>query len=150
MLCRTFFAITAVVAVAGGTTIAQENPRLLPKPDDKPGAAGKPIKVFMLMGQSSVVGMGDLGPETAKGRLTHLTKTDKKYSWLVDGHKWTERKDVYYYDARLKKGGGADPDREQWQVHRPGTRVRVRHGTRLGCAPGRRQIRAILGRRGTC
>lgn len=45
---QTFFALTALVAMTG-TTLAQESPKTLPKPDDKPGAAGKPIKVFILM-----------------------------------------------------------------------------------------------------
>jgi alpha-galactosidase len=78
-------------------------------PDDKPGAVGKPIQVFILMGQSNMVGMGDLGPETAKGSLTYLTRTEKKYPWLIDGDKWTSRKDVYYYDARTKRGAPLSP-----------------------------------------
>ncbi len=88
---------------------AQKTPDVNLKPDDKPGAAGKPVKVFILMGQSNMVGMGDIKPDTAKGTLTYLTKTDKKYPWLVDGDKWTERKDVYYYDARVKKGAPLSP-----------------------------------------
>jgi hypothetical protein len=106
MLTRMCFALVVAVTLAG-TTFAQE--QSLPKPDDKPGAAGKPVKVFILMGQSNMVGMGDIGPDTAKGTLTYLTKTDKKYPWLVDGDKWTERKDVYYYDARVKKGAPLSP-----------------------------------------
>lgn len=90
--------------------VAQEKPKDLPRPDDRPGAAGKPIKVFILMGQSNMVGMGDIGPETTKGTLTYLTKTEKKYPFLVDEQgKWTVRKDVYYYDARVKKGGPISP-----------------------------------------
>jgi len=88
---------------------AQKDPTASLKPDDKPGAAGKPIKVFILMGQSNMVGMGDIGPEDKNGTLTHLTKIDKKYPFLVDGDKWTERKDVYYYDARVKKGAQLSP-----------------------------------------
>jgi len=105
---RGLFLFVAAVA-ATGIALAQEGPKALPKPDDKPGAAGKPIQVFILMGQSNMVGMGDLGPETAKGTLTHLTRTEKKYPFLVDGEKWTERKDVYYYDARVKKGAPLSP-----------------------------------------
>jgi hypothetical protein len=30
------------------------------------------VKVFILMGQSNIVGMGDIGPETNKGTLTYL------------------------------------------------------------------------------
>lgn len=101
--------VVLVVALAGGPAAAQKTPEVSLKPDDKPGAAGKPIKVFILMGQSNMVGMGDIGPETATGTLEHLTKTDKKYPWLVDGDTWAERKDVYYYDARVKKGAPLSP-----------------------------------------
>lgn len=89
---------------------AQEKPQNLARPDDKPGAAGKPIKVFILMGQSNMVGMGDIGPENKQGTLTYLTKTEKKYPFLIDDKgTWTVRKDVYYYDARVKKGGPLGP-----------------------------------------
>jgi hypothetical protein len=82
----------------------------LTRPDDKPADMTKPVKVFILMGQSNMVGMGDIGPETTKGTLAHLTKTEKKYPFLVDDSgQWTVRKDVYYYDARVKKGGPLSP-----------------------------------------
>ncbi len=83
--------------------------RVLQKPDNRPGAAGKPIQVFILMGESNMLGMGDIGPETVKGTLTNLTKTAKRYPFLVDGNNWTERKDVYYFDARAKKGAAMSP-----------------------------------------
>lgn len=101
--------LTCAILTAVGPALAQEKSRPLPRPDDKPGAAGKPIKVFVLMGQSNMVGMGDIGPEMTNGTLAHLTKSDKKYPWLVDGDKWTERKDVFYYDARVKKGAPLGP-----------------------------------------
>jgi len=104
------YAILLLAVAFVGSTLAHEKPIDLPQPDDKPGAVAKPIQVFVLMGQSNMVGMGDIGPETAKGTLTHLTRIDKKYPWLVgSGNKWTERKDVYYYDARVKKGAPLSP-----------------------------------------
>jgi hypothetical protein len=99
-----------VVAVFVASAAAQEKRAPLPRPDDKPGAADKRVKVFILMGQSNMVGMGEVGPETTKGTLAYLTKKDKKYPWLIDDEgKWTVRKDVYFYDARLKKGGPLSP-----------------------------------------
>lgn len=35
---------------------AQEKPDISLKPDDKPGASNKPVQVFILMGQSNMVG----------------------------------------------------------------------------------------------
>lgn len=99
-----------LLALQGAAALAQTTPEVSLTPDDKPGATNKPIKVFILMGQSNMIGMGDIGPETAKGTLKYLTQTDKKYPWLVgSGDKWTERKDVYYYDARVKKGAPLSP-----------------------------------------
>ncbi len=108
MRFRLLFASMTLFAMAG-LAVAQENPPTLPTPDDKPGAARRPIQVFILMGQSNMIGMGDIGPEATRGTLLYLTRTDKKYPWLVDGDKWTERKDVYYYDARVKKGAPLSP-----------------------------------------
>lgn len=101
-------AVLLLVFLAG-VSFAQKTPDANLKPDDKPADHTKKVKVFILMGQSNMVGMGDLKPETAKGTLTYLTKAEKKYPWLVDGDRWTERKDVYYYDARVKKGGPLSP-----------------------------------------
>ena len=106
---RRLFSAVLTLAAAAGTAFAQKAPDADPTPDGKPGAAGKPVQVYILMGQSNMVGMGDIGPETVKGTLAYLTKTEKKYPWLVAGDKWTERKDVYYYDARVKKGAPLGP-----------------------------------------
>jgi hypothetical protein len=107
---QTIIALAVVCAVSTGAALPQEKSKTLPRPDDKPEVPGKPIKVFILMGQSNMVGMGDVGPETKKGTLAYLTKTDKKYPFLIDDKgKWTARKDVYFYDARVKKGGPLSP-----------------------------------------
>ena len=61
--------------------------------------------MFILLGQSNRVGMGDIQPGDKPGTLTTLTKTEKKYPCLVDDAGQSRvRKDVYYYDARAKKG----------------------------------------------
>ncbi len=76
------------------------------RPDDSPADQTKKVKVFILMGQSNMVGMGDIEPAGKPGTLTTLAKTEKRYPFLLDdAGQWTKRKDVYYYDARVKKGG---------------------------------------------
>jgi hypothetical protein len=54
------------------------------RPDDKPADQTKKVKVFILMGQSNMVGMGDILPADKPGTLTTLTKTEKKYPYLLD------------------------------------------------------------------
>jgi len=105
---RILSAVT-LVALAAATLVlnstAAEFPAPLARPDGKPADQTKKVKVFILLGQSNMVGMGDILPDTKPGTLTTLTKTEKKYSYLVDdAGQWTVRKDVYYYDARVKKG----------------------------------------------
>ena len=100
----TIAALAATVLIA--TSAAAEVPAQLTKPDGKPADQTKKVKVFILMGQSNMVGMGDILPGDKPGTLTTLTTDGKKYPYLVDdAGQWTVRKDVHYYDARVKKGG---------------------------------------------
>ena len=53
------------LAVGGLLLIAQwaaakDIPAQLPDPDNAPPAADKPVKVYILSGQSNMVGMGDI------------------------------------------------------------------------------------------
>ena len=50
-------AMTSVVFSAA----AKDIPAVLPDPDGKPGNAIRPVKVYILAGQSNMVGMGDIG-----------------------------------------------------------------------------------------
>ncbi len=69
----------------------------LPDPDGKPADMTHPVKVFILMGQSNMLGAGkvELGKKGGEGTLEQAVKTENLYPFLVDdsGH-WTERKDV--------------------------------------------------------
>ncbi|HRZ56822.1 MAG TPA: sialate O-acetylesterase [Candidatus Paceibacterota bacterium] len=102
--------LLAASAIGLATATAADKPSSasqapLSRPDGKPADPTRKVKVFILMGQSNMVGMGDVGPETNKGTLLYLTKKQDKYPWLLDEDgKWTVRKDVYYYDARVRKG----------------------------------------------
>jgi alpha-galactosidase len=55
----TVFAVALLVAFAVPVA-AEELPSQLPDPDGKPGVATKPVKVYILSGQSNMVGMGDI------------------------------------------------------------------------------------------
>lgn len=94
------------------------------KPDPKPGAAGKPAKVFVLAGQSNMEGQGfikaDPKRNDGKGSLEHLTKdpaTADKFKNLLGGKpgEWAVRDDVWihYLDrkGKLTVGYGAKDDR---------------------------------------
>ena len=46
----------------------------LPKPDGKPGDHSQPIKVYMMLGQSNMLGFGRVGPKETKGSLEFMVK----------------------------------------------------------------------------
>ena len=104
-----YFAWTLLAAALTIHPLAAAEPEAratLSRPDGKPADQTKKVKVFILMGQSNMVGMGDIEPADKPGTLTTLTRTDKKYPYLLDdAGQWTVRKDVCYYDARMRKGG---------------------------------------------
>jgi hypothetical protein len=73
---------------------------------DQPADATQPVKVFILMGQSNMVGLGKItGGDTS---LEALVKgANKKYPYLLDAAgNWAERKDVRYVRVMSGRGGG--------------------------------------------
>ena len=54
--------LTGIVLNAAAKNI----PAQLPAPDGKPGDATKPVKVYILAGQSNMVGMGRLSGATCR------------------------------------------------------------------------------------
>lgn len=83
----------------------------LPKPDDKPADMSKPVQVFILLGQSNMVGLGKV--KGADISLEHAVKEKKKYLYLVDdAGAWLERKDVRF--VRYMSGKG--PLNNEWMA----------------------------------
>lgn len=64
---------------------------------DPQGKSGteKPVQVFILLGQSNMLGFGKIDPEGKDGTLSHLVRKKGKYPHLMDeAGDWTERTDV--------------------------------------------------------
>jgi len=75
-LCAMMLCVGGVTALAGDPF--DKNPRhQLPKPDGKPADMTKPVKVFILMGQSNMCGMGNVS------KLEEIVKAGK-YPYLMD------------------------------------------------------------------
>ncbi len=91
---RTFLPIAVVAMVLlGSTAIAAELPDPLPDPDGKSADMSKPVQVYILMGQSNMLGFGKV--KGGDGSLEYAVKEKKLYPYLVDdAGNWTERKDV--------------------------------------------------------
>jgi hypothetical protein len=92
--------VSAFIALAMAAQVpsvaARDVPAQLPDPDGKAADMSKPVQVYILMGQSNMVGMGRVKGDK-NGTLEHAVKAKKKYPYLVDdAGKWTVRRDVRY------------------------------------------------------
>ena len=73
-----------------------------------------PVKVYILLGQSNMLGFGKVGPEDRQGTLEYVTRTEKKYPEVVgaDG-KWKVRDDVRYVHV-MQNGKEFSTERNEW------------------------------------
>ena len=84
---------TLACAVLSLPVGADEARAPLPDPDGRPADMSKPVQVYILMGQSNMLGFGKING--ANGSLTHAVKEKKKYPYLVDdAGDWAVRRDV--------------------------------------------------------
>ena len=94
-------AITAFALSSFCPALAEDQP--IPKPDGKPADMTKPVQVFILMGQSNMVGLGKItGPEIS---LENAVKEKKKYPYMIDeAGAWSVRQDVRFVRYMSGKG----------------------------------------------
>ena len=97
-------AATTGFANAAAAEKLDTNPKhQLPRPDTQAPDTKKPVKVFILLGQSNMVGMGKI--KGGEGSLENAVKEKKKYLYLVDeAGNWVERQDVRF--VRYMQGRG--------------------------------------------
>lgn len=85
-----------------GLVTAQD---ILPHPDGEPADMSKPVKVFVVMGQSNVLEMGNVGGADKEGTLEHAVKQENLYPFLIDDEgNWTTRKDVRNVSVMDRRG----------------------------------------------
>lgn len=73
----------------------------LPRPD----ATSKTVQVYILMGQSNMLGMGNVKPDDKDGSLEYACKHKKLYSYLIDDDgNWTVRQDVRNVRVMAERG----------------------------------------------
>ena len=88
----------------------------VPRPNGKPADMTKKVKVFILLGQSNMVGLGKI--KGGEGSLENAVKEKKKYLDLVDeAGNWIERKDVRF--VRYMQGRGMLNN--EWMAVKSGT-----------------------------
>ena len=92
----------------GATATAQQAATETKRHDGRPADMSKPVKVFILLGQSNMVGLGKISPG-GRGKpedtLEFAVKNKMKYAYLVDdAGNWSVRKDVRF--VRMMQGNG--------------------------------------------
>jgi hypothetical protein len=93
ILRRFLFAIVSM-ALIGGVTSATDVQGQLPDPDGKPADMSKPVKVFIVLGQSNTLEMGKVKGDK-EGSLEYAVKSENLYPFMVDdAGSWTTRQDV--------------------------------------------------------
>jgi hypothetical protein len=95
----------------------------LPDPDGKPADMSKPVQVYILLGQSNMLGFGtvDPGKKDPEGSLSHAVKEKGLYPYLVDdAGNWTERKDVRNVRVMGSGTGGAKFFNNEWMTIKGG------------------------------
>ena len=89
----------------------------LPDPDGKPADMSKPAQVYILLGQSNMLGFGKIEPGKGEpdGSLRHAVTEKKLYPYLVDeAGNWTERKDVRNVRVMGSGLGGMRQFNNEW------------------------------------
>ena len=113
-LIQTLSTITVLVGLTLSVS-AQE----LPDPDGKPADMSKPVQVYILLGQSNMLGAGKI--KGGDGSLEHAVKEKKLYPYLVDkAGNWTERKDVRNVRVMGSGTGGMRGFNNEWMTIKGG------------------------------
>lgn len=82
---------------------------------EKPADMTKPVQVFILLGQSNMVGLGKV--QGGDGSLEYAVREKKKYPYLMDeSGGWAERKDVRYARVMSGRGGGMQRFNNEWMT----------------------------------
>jgi len=112
-LLATLLATAAVFFSAAKADAADQ----LPDPDGKSADADKPVQVYILLGQSNMLGFGKVNPSKgeAEGSLTHAVNEKKLYPYLIDDDgEWTVRKDVRNVRVMGSGLGGMRVSNSEW------------------------------------
>ncbi|MBA63076.1 MAG: sialate O-acetylesterase [Planctomycetaceae bacterium] len=94
MINKRCFALLTVIALLFQSITVKAQDRL-PDPDGKPADLTKPVQVYILLGQSNMLGAGKVTPVEKDGTLLHAVTEKNLYPYLVDNAgEWTTRADV--------------------------------------------------------
>jgi hypothetical protein len=88
----------------------------LAAPDGKKADITKPVKIFILMGQSNMLGFGTISGTAARS-LEYACKTEKLYPHLIDAEGyWTVRRDVRNVRVMSSGTGAMSTHNNEWMT----------------------------------
>jgi hypothetical protein len=118
---KTLLSLTALaMALLVFPAAAAEESTQLPDPDGKSADMSKPVQVYILLGQSNMLGFGRVAGEK-EGTLENAVKANKMYPYLVDdAGNWTERKDVRNVRVMGSGLGGMRLFNNEWMTIKGG------------------------------
>lgn len=103
MNLKKLFSLATVFLFQAAALSAQDE---LPRPDGKPADITKPVQVYILLGQSNMLGFGKIAGED--GSLEYAVKEKGLYPYLIDDEgNWTTRQDVRNVRVMGSGKGGA-------------------------------------------
>jgi Carbohydrate esterase, sialic acid-specific acetylesterase len=119
------------LVLLSGISFAQDTKKRinddLPRPDGKPADMTKPVKVFILMGQSNMLEMGNITGDK-DGTLEFATKKEQLYPFLRNDSGWTTRQDVRMVAVMGSGGPGKTQARKNEWLTVSGSRIGVEQG----------------------
>jgi hypothetical protein len=99
----------------------------LPDPDGKPADMTKPVQVFILMGQSNMLGFGAVSG--GDNSLEHAVKNQGLYPYLIDdAGSWTVRNDVRNVRVMCSGSGPWKSHLNQWMSIAGNKNIGPEHG----------------------
>jgi alpha-galactosidase len=136
MSFRPFLAAAGVALAlmpSAGLPAAEPARPALARPDGKAADQTRKVKVFILLGQSNMLGFGRVGPKEVKGSLEYLIHAKGMYGFLKDeAGGWAVRKDVRNVHVMDKRGVDYK-DLEQFQdVTNDWLKVKGNFGPEIG------------------
>ena len=109
----------------------------LPDPTGAPANMDQPVQVYILLGQSNMLGFGKIKPSKGKaeGCLTHAVKEKKLYPYLIDDNgDWTKRMDVRNVRVMGSGLGGMRQFNNEWMTVKGNIGPEIGIGHHLGHA----------------
>ncbi len=112
-LSEAFFHFFVTFSVLIFSWVNADDQVQLPDPDSKPADMSRPVQVYILLGQSNMLGFGKTNG--GEGSLEHAVREKQLYPYLVnDSGDWTERKDVRNVRVMGSGTGGMKLFNNEW------------------------------------